>query len=83
MGDGAFNRYLGQAFILIVLTSSTKLISILLVKTSREFKSSGISIPGLGRLEVRISLESPNIDVRILAQGYCIAIVSLIKQETE
>ena len=31
----------------------------------------------LGRLENQISLSNPNIDVRILAQGYRVAIVSL------
>ena len=32
---------------------------------------------GLGRLEILIALSNPNIDVRILGQGYCVAIVSL------
>ena len=31
----------------------------------------------LGRLEIHIALSNPNIDVRIFAQGYCVAIVSL------
>ena len=31
----------------------------------------------LGRLEVHIALSNPNIDVKILAQGYCFATVSL------
>ena len=28
---------------------------------------------GIGRLEIHIALPNPNIDVRILAQGYCVA----------
>ena len=31
----------------------------------------------LGSLEIHISLSNLNIDVKILAQGYCVAIVSL------
>ena len=30
----------------------------------------------LGPQEIHIALSNPNIDVRILAQGYCVAIVS-------
>ena len=30
----------------------------------------------LGRLEIHIALSNPNIDVRILAHGFCVAIVS-------
>ena len=32
----------------------------------------------LGRLEIHITLSNPNIDFRTLAQGYCVAIVSLL-----
>ena len=49
-------------------------------KISREFKNNGISNPPirrLGRLEVHIALSNRNIDVQILAQGYCFATVSL------
>ena len=45
---------------------------------SREFKNSEISTPSidhLGRLEIHIALSNPNIDVRILAQGFCVLIV--------
>ena len=31
----------------------------------------------LGRLEIVIALSNPSIDVRIFAQGYCVAIISL------
>ena len=31
----------------------------------------------LGRLEIHVALSTPNNDVRTLAQGYCIAIISL------
>ena len=31
----------------------------------------------LGRLEIHFSASNPNIDVRILAQGHCVVIVSL------
>ena len=31
----------------------------------------------LGRLMIHIALSNPNIDVRIFAQGYCVAIFSL------
>ena len=31
----------------------------------------------LRRLEFHIALSNPNIDVRIFAEGYCVAIVSL------
>ena len=68
------------AFILITEASSAKLICFR--RHSREFKISGISTPlivhlGLGRLEILIALSNPNIDVRILGQGYCVTIVSL------
>ena len=50
-------------------------------KISREFKSGGISIPyiliRLDGLEIHITLTNLNIDVRMLAQGYCAAIISL------
>ena len=80
---GTFNRkevFKREAFILITEASSAKLICFLC--HSREFKIRGISTPsivhlGLGRLEILIALSNPNIDVRILCQGYCVAIVSL------
>ena len=31
----------------------------------------------LGRLEVHVALSNPNIDVKLLAQGDCFAIISL------
>ena len=31
----------------------------------------------LGRLEIHVALSTLNNDVRILAQGYCVAIISL------
>ena len=31
----------------------------------------------LGHLEIHVALSTPNNDVRILAQGYCVAIISL------
>ena len=46
----------------------------------------------LKRLDIHIALSNPNIEIQILAQGYCVAIVIeqdeirkalLIKQETE
>ena len=44
-------------------------------KISRELKNSGIYLRHqqirLGRLEIHIVFSNPNIDVRILAQGYC------------
>ena len=42
-------------------------------------KTSGISTPliPLGRLGIHIALSNPNIDVRILAEGYCVVIFGL------
>ena len=70
----------GINFILITEASSAKLIC--LRCHSREFKIRGIYTPsivylGLGRLEILIALSNPNIDIRILGRGYCVAIVSL------
>ena len=31
----------------------------------------------LGRLEIHIAISNPHIDVRIFAQSYCVAIISL------
>ena len=63
-------------------------------KSSEELKNTGIStkLTRLKRLDIHIALWNPNIDIQILAQGYCVAIVIeqdeickalLIKQETE
>ena len=47
-------------------------------KISIEFTNSAEnSLHQLIRLEIHIALTNPNIDVRILAQGYCVAIISL------
>ena len=49
-------------------------------KISREFKNSAMStslIRRLGHLEIRIAHSNPNIDVRIFAQNYYVAIISL------
>ena len=45
-------------------------------KISREFKIAEYpphQLIGLGRLEIQIALSNPNIDVRIFAQGCCVA----------
>ena len=70
----------------------------LLARISREFKIAEYPLHqliGVDHLEIHIALSNPNIDVGILIQGYCVAIVSvsllrneipkalLIKQETE
>ena len=49
-------------------------------KISRGFKNGGISTPliRLGRLEIHIAHSNPNIDVRIFAQNYCVAIIALV-----
>ena len=51
-------------------------------KISRELSFKIAEIPlhqllRLGRQEIHIALSNPNTDVRILAQGFCVAIVSL------
>ena len=55
--------------------------NMLLTKISREFKNGGISTPTLliclGHLEIHVALSTPHNDFRILAQCYCVAIVSL------
>jgi len=56
----------------------------LLAKISRELKKKKQiadyqlhKLIRLGCQEIHIALSNPNIDVRILAQGYCVVIVSL------
>ena len=47
-------------------------------KISIEFTNSAEnSLHQFIRLEIHIALTNPNIDVRILAQGYCVAIITL------
>ena len=50
-------------------------------KISREFNNNPLlqltHFFYLGRIEIYIFLSNPNIDVRILTEGYCVAIVSL------
>ena len=50
-------------------------------KISREFENSRICTPSLlirlGHQQINITLSNPNIDARILAQDYCVAIISL------
>ena len=74
---GAFNRY--KAFILITWTTSTKLICF------RQKYQESLKIAEhplhqsirLGRLGIHTALLDSNIYAKIVAQGYCVAIVSL------
>ena len=64
-------------------------------KTSKSLKIAEYPLDRLTRLEsldILIALSNPNIDIQILAQGYCVAIVIeqdeirkalSVKQETE
>ena len=75
----AFNRY--KAFVLITVTSSKKLSCFRqLQKYQKSLKIAEYPLHQLiclGRLGISIALSNPNVDVRILNQCYCVAIVDL------
>jgi len=68
-----------EAFILITTTSTTKLVCFR-QKNQESLKIAEYSLHQsirLGHLIIHIAFSNSNIDVRILIQGYCVAIVSL------
>ena len=68
-----------EAFVLITVTSSKELILYAFGRNIQRVKKEEYPLHELIRLgpqEIHIALSNPNIDVRILAQGYCVAIVS-------
>ena len=70
-------RLIDSRRLFIAVTSSTKRICFR-QKYQESLRIVEYPLPRLirlGRLEIHIALSNPNIDVRILAQGYCVAIV--------
>ena len=68
-----------EAFILITTTSTTKLVCFR-QKNQESLKIAEYPLHQsirLGHLIIHIAFSNSNIDVRILGQGYCVAIVSL------
>ena len=70
-------RLIDSRCLFMAVTSSTKRICKKYQESLKIVEYPLHQLIRLGRLEVHIALSNPDIDVRILAQGYCVAIVSL------
>jgi len=48
-----------------------------IICVQQKYQESLKIVDSLGRLQIHITLSNPNVDVRIFAQGYCVAIINL------